>query len=478
MPSVITNAFQEWNVNKILANEPAVPDQMIFALVPGQDAGADVDPGEGLPPAAQRVHTAKITHMGALNTNAVVYSVVLDTTVGDWSYNWIGLVDSATSTVLMIVHTETQKKIKTQGGNQGNNLVRNLAMEFAGAASAAQITVTPETWQIDYSARLQSMDEARRLACVDYYGPAAFDGDGFAVSVAGGVASVAPGLGYVGGLRVSLTQATTVSAANTTVWVDAVWSGTVTGAWSHTFTIRTGASLEDYVDTAGYQHYVARIATIAGGVVTDRREPFPLQRIEQVINDLDVYDKSEADERFLQAENNLSDVKDKKKARENLGVYSTDDIDHKCPYRVGDVLLTTSNVSPVNSWPGTSWSDMSGDYDARTIMIGREALKTGGADNVTLTVDNLPSHGHGLSGVKIKTAGAHTHPYDKYQKDGTQDSTRVSVDNVRLGIEQDETGEGGEHSHEIEGEIDKTGNNESFSIVSSFITLRGWLRTA
>lgn len=478
MPSVITNAFQSWNVNKILADEPAVPDQMVFALVPGQSSTADVDPAEGMPPAAQISYKSGITHKAALNTNAVVYSAVLDTSIGDWKYNWIGLVDSATNTVLMIVHTAEQQKVKTQGGQQGNNLVRNLAMEFAGAAEATQITVTPETWQIDYSARLRSLDESRRVARVDYYGPAAFDGTGFAVSVSGGTATIAPGLGYVGGLRVSLDAAATVAAANTGIWVDAVWSGTVTGAWKYGFNIRTAAALADYVDSAGYQHFVAKIATVSGGVVTDERVPFPLQRIEQELNDLDVYDKSEADERFLQTENNLSDVKDKKKARENLGVYSTDDIDHKCPYRVGDVLLTTSNVSPVNSWPGTSWSDMSGDYDARTIMIGREALKTGGADNVTLTVDNLPSHGHGLSGVKIKTAGAHTHPYDKYQKDGTQDSTRVSVDNVRLGIEQDETGEGGEHSHEIEGEIDKTGNNESFSIVSSFITLRGWLRTA
>lgn len=478
MPSVITNAFQSWNVNKILADEPAVPDQMIFALVPGQDAGADVDPNEGLPPAAQISYVSAITHKAALNTNAVVYSAVLDTTIGDWRYNWIGLVDSATSTVLMIVHIPEQRKIKTQGGQQGNNLVRNLAMEFAGAAEATQITVTPETWQIDYSARLRSMDESRRVARVDYYGSAAFDGEGFAVSVNGGTATIAPGLGYVAGLRVYLEEAATVAAANTAIWIDAVWSGTVTGAWKYGFTIRTGAALTDYVDAAGYPHFVAKIATIAGGVVTDERSPFPLQRIEQEINDLDVYDKTEADQRFLQAENNLSDVKDKKKAREHLDIYSTEEIDSKCPHRIGDVFLTTSNENPSISWPGTSWIDMSGNYEAKTIMIGSEALKTGGADDVTLSVDNLPSHGHGLSGVKIKEAGGHTHPYDKYQKDGTQDATRVSVDNVRLGIEQDETGEAGEHTHDFEGEIDKTGSDKSFSVVSSFVTLRGWLRTA
>jgi len=33
MPSIITDAFQEWNVNKILASEAATPDQMIFARI-------------------------------------------------------------------------------------------------------------------------------------------------------------------------------------------------------------------------------------------------------------------------------------------------------------------------------------------------------------------------------------------------------------------------------------------------------------
>ncbi|WP_411170810.1 phage tail protein [Klebsiella michiganensis] len=493
MPSVITNAFQEWNVNKILANEPAVPDQMIFALVPGQDAGADVDPGEGLPPAAQRAHTAKITHMGALNTNAVVYSVVLDTTVGDWSYNWIGLVDSATGTVLMIVHTETQKKIKTQGGNQGNNLVRNLAMEFAGAASAAQITVTPETWQIDYSARLQSMDEARRLACVDYYGPAAFDGDGFSVSVAGGVASVAPGLGYVGGLRILLAQATTVSAANTTVWVDAVWSGTITGAWSHTFTIRTGASLEDYVDTAGYQHYVARIATIAGGVVTDRREPFPLQRIEQELNDLDVYDKTEADERFLQVKNNLSDLDDAKKARESLDVHSKDeaderflqaennlsDLDNKEEARknlgfggldgegfraIIDAVFWVGRSVISDTDPGTrytwqTWRDLSADYDGRVLRVGVEAWKEGGKNKIKLGADNLPDHFH---------RGGFGDPGEVWQ----ENVETTGTDNQK-GQRQRMTG--GTYT-DAAGQTES--KNTELDVTNEYITVRVWRRTA
>jgi len=52
------------------------------------------------------------------------------------------------------------------------------------------------------------------------------------------------------------------------------------------------------------------------------------------------------------------------------------------------------------------------------------------------------------------------------------------VDNTRLGIEQAETQSGGEHYHELEDEIGKTGGGQPFSVVSSYVTLRGWLRTA
>jgi hypothetical protein len=480
MPSIITDAFQEWNVNKILASEPAVPDQMIFALIPGQDTSEEIDPGEGMPADAHITHAHTITRMGKVSENAVVYSVVLDSSIGNWSYNWVGLADSATGTVLMIVHCEEQQKIKTSGGQQGNSLIRNMVMEFAGAAEATQISVTPETWQIDYSERHAGSDERVRAENIDVYGVAAFDGDGFLVTAADGKFNVAPGLGYVHGLRCHAAAVTSPGplANSTKVWVDATWQGTPTGAWSVTYSLRVAPELENYEED-GFQHYVFAIAqTDAAGNITDLRPPFPLQALEQVVDELDVYSKVESDKRYLHRANNLSDIDDKQKARENLGIYSAEEVDKRCPHRVGDVFLTSSAVNPAESWPGTQWSDMSGSYNARTIMIGAEPLQTGGSDNVTLSVDNIPSHGHGLTGLKTKKSGGHKHVYDKYQKGGTQDSSKMSIDNTRHGIEQADTQEAGEHDHELEGDIGKTGGDKPFSVVSSFVTLRGWLRTA
>ncbi|MEB5958808.1 phage tail protein [Enterobacter sichuanensis] len=311
MKSTVTDAFIEWNVNKILAGEPATPDQIIFALIPGQDAQEDIDPAEGMPGASEIVYKSGFTRMARLNENAVVYSLVLDTTIGDWSYNWVGIADSATGTVLMIVHCDEQKKIKTAAGVQGNNLIRNMVMEFAGAAEATQITVTPETWQIDYSARHAGSDERVRAENIDVYGIAAFEGDGFMVTSAGGKFQVAPGLGYIHGLRCYSEAAASPGAiANSTkVWVDATWQGTPTGAWSVTYSLRLVPELENY-EKDGFQHYVFAIAeTDAAGNITDLRPPFPLDRIAQ-----------DFDGQFLRIEQNLADVKDKAKGRQNLGL--------------------------------------------------------------------------------------------------------------------------------------------------------------
>ncbi|WP_435404383.1 phage tail-collar fiber domain-containing protein [Klebsiella quasipneumoniae] len=490
--SVITNAFSPWLTARLAENKPARPDRMVFAWIEGQDENAEINPDEQLPAKSLITHTADIVHFGTLNERAFVCSVVLDTTVGNWRYNWIGLVESESDTLLMIVHTAEQQKIKTAAGIQGNTLSRNLMMEFSGAAAASQITVTAETWQIDYSARLQSMDEARRLACVDYYGPAAFDGDGFAVSVTGGVASVAPGLGYVGGLRVLLAQATTVSAANTTVWVDAVWSGTITGAWSHTFTIRTGASLEDYVDTAGYQHYVTRIATIAGGVVTDRREPFPLQRIEQELNDLDVYDKTEADERFLQVKNNLSDLDDAKKARESLDVHSKDeaderflqaennlsDLDNKEEARknlglggldgegfraIIDAVFWVGRSVISDSDPGTrytwqTWRDLSADYDGRVLRISNKGQETGGSNSVKIKGDNLPPHWH-RSGDR--SPGTVWDPNTTHGTDNQKSGPLALTEGTYI---------------DADGKTESA--NNPIDVTNEYVTVRVWRRTA
>lgn len=364
----ITKAFESWLVDRTVAGEPARADKMVFALIPGQNENTEIDRLEGMPSADKIRYTADITRYGALNDNAVVYSVVLDTRVGNWTYNWVGLIDSLTNTVLMIVHLPVQTKVKTENGQQGNNLIRNLSMEFDGAAVASAITVTPETWQIDFAARLFSSDEQTRLANVDYYGPSAFQGDSFKVSVSAGKATIQPGLAYVGGLRCALAGVRTLAiTANTSVWVDVSWSGTATGAWANTVQLRAATALADYVDALGVPHYVAKIASLAASVPTDTRPPFPTDAIKQEIADLDFYTreqsnerfqpigdyalvgdaftKTESNARFLQVANNLNEIatagtEAKAAARGNLDIHSKEESDGRFVKKAGDDGIT------------------------------------------------------------------------------------------------------------------------------------------
>ncbi|MGR7288119.1 phage tail-collar fiber domain-containing protein [Klebsiella aerogenes] len=491
--SVITNAFSPWLAARLADSKPARPDRMVFAWIEGQDENAEINPDEQLPAKNHITHTADIVHFGTLNERAFVCSVVLDTTVGNWRYNWIGLVDSESDTLLMIVHTAEQQKIKTAAGIQGNTLSRNLMMEFSGAAAASQITVTAETWQIDYSARLHSMDEAGRLALVDYYGQAAFRDDGFLVTVQDNVAVVEPGLGYVSGLRVELSESRSFAVANGSgVWVDAVWSGTVTGAWVHSFKVVAAVNLSDYIDSAGFQHYVTRIASVTASGVKDLRTPFPLQKLEQTIDELDVYSKTEADERFLQAENNLSDVADAGKARKSLDVHSKTEADERflqaennlsditddeearnnlgladiegagfraiidAVFWVGRTVISDSNPQSRYSWQ--TWKDLSADYNGRVLRVSTEAGATGGKNKVKIEADNLPPHWH-RSGDR--SPGATWDPTTTHGTDNQKSGPLALTEGTYV---------------DAAGQTEST--NEEVDVTNEYVTVRAWRRTA
>lgn len=271
--SVITSAFVEWKAQQAVDNKPVVLDEFVLAFIPDLDITNPIDPGEGLPPASQIVHRQAVGKSGVLNQNAVVYSMVMGADVGDFDFNWIGIINKASGVVATIIHALTQRKVKNNSGQQGNVLTRSILMEYNGARSETQIEVPAETWQIDFTARLAGMDERQRVENVDIYGPGAFFGNGFLVTKTGTAYSIAAGVGYVGGLRAQLAAATVVAVTNKPVrlWVDVVWKGTLTSVWGVECVVTVAANLADYVKD-GQQHYVFAVASIDGaGNVTDLR---------------------------------------------------------------------------------------------------------------------------------------------------------------------------------------------------------------
>lgn len=271
--AVITKAFTEWKAQQAIDNKPVLLDEFIFAFIPGLDVDKPIANTETTPGADKIVHRQAVSKSGVVNGNSVVYSVTLGADVGDFDFNWIGLSNKATGTLAMIIHAPTQRKIKNASGQQGNVLVRSMLMEYSGAQAATNITTPAETWQIDFTARLASMDERQRLENIDLYGAAAFFDTGYLVDKSGTQYFVTKGAGYVAGLRTELAanQNIAVSTKPVKVWLDVSWSGTLTSEWTVKSKITVAANLANYVEN-GSQHYVFALASIdANGNITDLR---------------------------------------------------------------------------------------------------------------------------------------------------------------------------------------------------------------
>nr|EEI6060414.1 phage tail protein [Salmonella enterica] len=202
-----------------------------------------------------------------------VHSVVLGADVGDFSFNWIGLLNKASGTLAMIVHAPLQQKLKTAEGQQGNVLTRSFLMEYNGAQAETGINTPAESWQIDFTARMAGMDERQRLENIDIFGAAAFFGDGYLVGKSGNQFYVTKGTGYVAGLRTTLAENLniTVTTRPVKVWLDVCWTGTLTSVWGVQSRITVADNLADYVQN-GVQHYVFAVAGIdENGNITDLR---------------------------------------------------------------------------------------------------------------------------------------------------------------------------------------------------------------
>ncbi|MFM5404092.1 phage tail protein [Aeromonas veronii] len=277
MSQIITNAFSRYWQECLTNQTPVVLDEFVLANVPDLDPAAPIDPDSGLPLAGQIVHRQAVDQRGRINNDAVAYTIVMDTTVGDFSFNAMYLINKGTGVVGMIVHKGLETKLKTDEatGQTGNSLVKSMLMEYDRAAEATATHVDASTWQIDYAARLRGMDEDMRRLVLPLYGPAWFEGDGFLVTNNAGVYHVTPGEAVVGGLLAVLSDDRTVTpeALPMEVWVDVHRAGSPLGAWeNHVSLVLSKRALVDYIDNSGYQHHVAKLAIInADSSLTDTR---------------------------------------------------------------------------------------------------------------------------------------------------------------------------------------------------------------
>ncbi|MGU5716539.1 phage tail-collar fiber domain-containing protein [Aeromonas taiwanensis] len=277
MSQVITNAFEQYWQSSLAAEQPVVLDEFILADIPNLDITSPIDPDTGLPPESQIVHRQNVDQRGRINNNAVAYTIVMDTTVGDFSFNAMYLRNKQNGVIGMIVYKGRETKLKTDQttGQTGNSLVKSMLMGYDQAAEATLTNVDAGTWQIDYAARLRGQDEDLRQLASQLYGHHTFIGDGFKVVQQDGGHQVTQGVAIVGGLRIELKQPEVIYPGTKPigVWVDVHRSGSLLSEHQNHFTIITSvADLTDHVDGNGYPHYVAKLGTVqADNTVTDGR---------------------------------------------------------------------------------------------------------------------------------------------------------------------------------------------------------------
>ncbi len=164
MGASITFAGESLIAQKQGAREALAIARFVLANVPGLDAGQPVDRQSAMPSAEQIVFDGSVTKEAYLSPNQVVYSLSLGSDVGDWDFNWIGLV-STEDVLFAVAYVPLQQKRREIPPLQtGNNLTRNFLVVFDGAQELTGVTIPAETWQYDLSGQLAGKLDTALLA--------------------------------------------------------------------------------------------------------------------------------------------------------------------------------------------------------------------------------------------------------------------------------------------------------------------------
>ncbi|HCM1552189.1 phage tail protein [Vibrio parahaemolyticus] len=275
--TIITKAFESYKAQQEALLQSVELNEFVLANVPNLDPSQPIDREAGVPE-AHIVHVCDVHQSGYINPNAVVYSITLDTTVGDFAFNWIGLRNKQSGVLCAVTHLLPISKYQSVVGVQnGNAITRSILMSYVGAQQTTGITVDASTWQIDFTARLHGIDEAERLSNRDHYGVASFFADGFEVYRHSGQVYSRQGLCYIEGVRSERLDNTLLTIKPSTVqyvYVDTSWQGHITGRWQSVVElIVSDDERAHYVDRSGFLHYLSKVATIeADGTIIDERQ--------------------------------------------------------------------------------------------------------------------------------------------------------------------------------------------------------------
>lgn len=130
-------------------------DKMVLAYKPGLNYTDPVNPDEPDPAPGEIKYRGPVTKAAAISPDKVVYSLLLEPTVGPFTFNWMGLKASDGTLVAVSYLPDTVKGAK-DANQPGDTLIRNFILAFARASAARDVTITPETWQFDFTDYIQT----------------------------------------------------------------------------------------------------------------------------------------------------------------------------------------------------------------------------------------------------------------------------------------------------------------------------------
>jgi len=150
----VTDAGARYVAEKAAVLEPVVISHFILANVPGVDENTDASSSAGAPSSSYLVGgniDAPTPHYN--NDNAVTYSLVLDSTRGDYDFNYYGAV---TDTGVLLAYSYIPLNKKRQGIGQVIN--RNLVVPFTNAKQLTGAVLPLESWQFDYEKEMEAIE--------------------------------------------------------------------------------------------------------------------------------------------------------------------------------------------------------------------------------------------------------------------------------------------------------------------------------
>jgi Phage tail-collar fibre protein len=133
------------------AEDTLIIDKMIYANIDGLDPETEPPATEVKPDAGDIVRESVLAAGAYLDPNTVAFSDLLDATIGNFDFNWIGLYCTEFDTLIAVTYVPLQSKRATDGQDIGNTLCKNFAINYTDIKDLTGIVIEAAAWQQDFS---------------------------------------------------------------------------------------------------------------------------------------------------------------------------------------------------------------------------------------------------------------------------------------------------------------------------------------